>query len=46
MYPVYRIIEEKGANFGRGTTSTNERGLKKENKILNDLMFLIERLKG
>lgn len=31
MYPVYRIIE-KGANFGRGTTSTNERVLKKKTK--------------
>ena len=33
MYPVYHITEEKGAKFGRGTTtSTNKKVLKKKDK--------------
>ena len=50
MYPVYHITEEKGAKFGRGTTtSTNKKVLKKkkkDKKFLNDLMDFIEKLKG
>ena len=31
MYPVYHITEEKGAEFGRGiTTSTNKKVLKEK----------------
>ena len=33
MYPVYHITEEKGAKFGRGTTtSTNKKVLKKKKR--------------
>ena len=49
MYPVYHITEEKGAKFGRGTTtSTNKKVLKKKKtkKFLNDLMVFIEKVKG
>ena len=36
MYPVYHITEEKGAKFGRGTTtSTNKKVLKKKKKTKN-----------